>query len=447
MNSPLSETLWHVTVLSNFTRGYDRYARIYSKAGITESTFPDRFFLLREDELETGIAKASALLAKLALPGNRLLALRTRVASAALQPNPRTGLGRFVESASIPIEGVAFVEGDPPPWRLAPMAIEEVSALSLRLLHPQLSGYAELRPRSFSILPIARGCQASCPFCFSDASASAQQEQARIDLPHLRALATAARARGAERFVITGGGEPGLVRPSLLREIIAIGREELGRTVLITNAHHLGKRAPEGIATDLADYARAGLGVIAISRHHHDDETSAQLMSLPTDVGAIARVWRDGRGDWPELRFRFTCVLQQGGIDDVDALAAYVEWATALGVSEICFKELYVSTSVESVYHRHSANDWSHAHQVPLALVLEFAAQHGFREIARLPWGAPVFAGEWRGRPLQIAAYTEPSLFWERTHAIARSWNLMADGRCLVSLEDRASEITLLDAA
>ena len=125
------------------------------------------------------------------------------------------------------------------------------------------------------------------------------------------------------------------------------------------------------------------------------------------------------------------------------SLEAYVGWAAALGVPEICFKELYVSTSVESVYHRFAANEWSHAHQVPLSLVLVFADRHRFEEVARLPWGAPVYRGAWRGAAIQIAAYTEPSLFWERRHGIARSWNLMSDGRCLVSLEDRASELKL----
>ena len=97
--NPNSETLWHITVLSNFMRGYDKYARAYSKSGVPESVFPDRFFLLRQDELDIGIHKAAGLLAKLALPGNRLLALRTQVSSGALKPNTRTGLGRFVESS------------------------------------------------------------------------------------------------------------------------------------------------------------------------------------------------------------------------------------------------------------------------------------------------------------------------------------------------------------
>jgi pyruvate-formate lyase-activating enzyme len=447
MNPSEPEALWHITVLSNFARGYDKYARVYSKAGIPESTFPDRFFLLREDEMGIGIRKAGGLLEKLGLPGNRLLALKTSVAAEALKPNVRTGLGRFVESPAIRVEAVALIEGDRVGGQLVPATVEDVSALSLRLLHPELHAYPRLAPRTFSILPIARGCQASCPFCFSEASVSAEQEQSRLDLGRLRRFASAARERGAERFVITGGGEPGLVWHELLRNTIAAGHETIGKCVLITNGHHLARRKRDEVAALLQDYAQAGLNVLAISRHHHDDDVSERLMSLRTDVATVARVWTEGRSQWTRLRLRFTCVLQRGAVDSIGAMEAYVGWAASLGVPEICFKELYVSTSVESVYHRHAANDWSHANQVPLALVLDFAARHGFQEIARLPWGSPVFRGEWKGRPIQIAAYTEPSLFWERTHGIARSWNLMSDGRCLASLEDRASEISLEPAA
>jgi len=449
MKTPACETqlLWHVTVLSNFARGYEKYSRVYSKSRIAESTFPDRSFLLKEDELKVGINKASKLLEKLNLPGNRLIGLQTRVQTSELKPNLRTGLGRYVESPEIRVEGVAFVEDDGLGVRRTPVSVEETSALSLRLAQPDLADYTELKPRSFSVLPIARGCQASCPFCFSDASASVQQEQARLDLKRVRDFAHNARTHGAERFVITGGGEPGLVRDDKLCELIAVGSEVIGKSVLITNGHHLARRDPEEIATTLQGYAQAGLNVLAISRHHNDDETSAQLMQLRTDVAAVALAWHVGCGHWPDLRLRFTCVLQRGGVDNMAALESYVDWAASLGVPELCFKELYVSTSVESVYHRHAANAWSYANQVPLALVLEFAARHGFVETARLPWGAPIFSGYWRGRDLRIAAYTEPSLFWERAHRIARSWYLMADGVCLASLEDRASKIQLPAAA
>lgn len=438
---PLCETLWHVTVLSNFARGFDKYARAYSKAGIPESTFPDRFYLLREEELGIGVAKARALMARLARPGERLVALQTRVPTAELHPNPRTGLGRFIASPVIRLTGVAWVADDAETFRLELTTVEEVAAQSLRVLQPTLADYAALRTRTFSVLPVARGCQASCPFCFSEASASVEQRAGKPEEGRLRLLAQLARQRGAERFVITGGGEPGLLPHESLRRLIAVGADELGKAVLITNGHHLARLDETTRAAALADYADAGLRVLAISRHHHDEEVSALLMKLATDVRAVARNWRAGRESWPRLALRLTCVLQRGGVESVDSLADYVEWATALGVGEICCKELYVSTSAESVYHNHTTNAWSHEHQVPLALVLEFAARHGLRDEARLPWGAPVFRGEWRGRPLRLAAYTEPSLLWERTHGLARSWNLMADGRVLASLEDRASEI------
>src|SRR4051794_32997874 len=101
MTMTSTETLWHITVLSNFSRGFDKYARLYSKKGIPESAFPDRFFLLRQDELSIGIQKANGLLQKLGIPGNRLIALGTQVATATLHPNLRTGLGRYVESPAI----------------------------------------------------------------------------------------------------------------------------------------------------------------------------------------------------------------------------------------------------------------------------------------------------------------------------------------------------------
>ncbi len=275
-----TETLWHITVLSNLIRGYDKYARVYSKTGIAESTFPDRFFLLRRNEIHFGIAKANSLLERLGTQGNRLVAMRTVVPKHELRENERTGIGRFIERGHIALDGVAWVTGVTTAPQLESVALEEACALSLELLRPRLHPFETLRPRSFSILPVARGCQAACPFCFSEASVSAEQDQARLDLERVRDLALVARNRGAERFVITGGGEPGLVSHEILRQAITIGSETLGKTVLITNGHHVAKRDPEAQAKMLAEYHDAGLRVLAISRHHHSDERNAQIMNF-----------------------------------------------------------------------------------------------------------------------------------------------------------------------
>ncbi|HWB03553.1 MAG TPA: radical SAM protein [Verrucomicrobiales bacterium] len=443
----MNETVYHITVLSNFARGYDKYRRVYTKTGIPESAYPDRFYVLREDELAIGVRKAGALLTKLNLPGNRLIALRTSLPPAGLQPNERNGLGRVWPHRDLPLEAVCDVQECAEEFCAVPIPLEDAAADSLRLLRGDLMTYESLQPRTVSVLPIARGCQAACPFCFSDASVSAAQEQGKVDFERVEKILHAGKLQGASRAVITGGGEPTLLREEPMRELIGSCAREFKKVVLITNGYRHAHMEEARCIEALAGLARAGLSVLNVSRHHHDETRNTAVMKLATASGRLASVWQRHREQFPALGFRLTCVLQRGGIEDAQRVRDYVAWAASLGVPEICFKELYVSTSRESVYHSASANEWAAQHQVPLALVTDFAAEHGFREVTRLPWGAPVFRGECNGREIAIAAYTEPSLFWERTHGIARSWNLMADGRCLVSLEDRASEIQVPLAA
>jgi hypothetical protein len=229
--------------------------------------------------------------------------------------------------------------------------------------------------------------------------------------------------------------------------LVAACASRFDKVVLITNGHTLAMASEADRILRLGVLYDAGLRVLAISRHHFDARQNERLMHLHTLVEALILTWRENHRRWPQLRLRLISVLQEGGVENDSTLESYVSWAAEQGVEEICFKELYVSTSAESVYHDRSVNDWSRHHQVSLSLVTDFAERQGFVVESRLPWGAPVYRGKWQGNPVRIAAYTEPSLFWERTQGIARSWNVMADGRCHVSLEDRASEIKLEEVA
>ncbi|QKW23056.1 radical SAM protein [Kitasatospora sp. NA04385] len=434
---------FHVIVLSNFAKGFDKYALTYGKAGIPESTFPDRFHLLTRAELGIGTAKAGRLLERLAIPGDRLLVLETEVDPDALAPNQATGLGMELRRDRIRLSAVHEPAAEPDADGrivLHPTTVEDAMAASLRL-NPDLAAYGELRPRSVSVLPVAAACQAKCSFCFSAASISSDQPPARVPWDTVAAWLERGRAAGAERAVITGGGEPTLLPFDQQLRLVAACAAAFPKTVLISNAHNLAKLAPADRADRLAELTAAGLSVLAVSRHHQDDDASERLMALRTPVGEVADTWRAGRERWPGLRMRLICVLQHGGVADEEGVAAYLSWAAAHGIEEVCFKELYVSTSTESLYHDHAANRWSRDHQVSLSVVTGFAERHGFAQTSRLPWGAPVLDGSWDGRPMRIAAYTEPSLLWERTHGVARSWNVLADGRCYASLEDRASEV------
>jgi MoaA/NifB/PqqE/SkfB family radical SAM enzyme len=442
------EKFYHVTVLSNFARGFDKYSHGYSKARIPESTYPDRFFLLRRGELGIGVRKTAQLREKLGLKGNRLIVLETELDSSLLHHNTTNDLGQFICSNQIALSQLYEIENDGgPEIKLRPITVEDAMAAALRVLNLELLPYVEIRPRAISFLPVALACQAKCPFCFSKASVSSDQTPAKPDLERASAWLDRARTHGAERAVITGGGEPTLLAPALLQQLVAACASRFDKVVLITNGHTLAVASEPDQEGQLGALYDAGLRVLAISRHHFDAVQNERLMHLHTPVETLIRTWRESHDRWPELRLRFVSVLQVGGVQDDATVESYLSWATDQGVEEICFKELYVSTSAESVYHDRLANEWSRRHQVPLSLVTHFAERQGFVVEGRLPWGAPIYRGGWRGKPLRVAAYTEPSLFWERTRGIARSWNVMADGRCHVSLEDRGSEIQVEEAA
>jgi molybdenum cofactor biosynthesis enzyme MoaA len=431
---------YHATVLSNFIRGFDKYARRYAKTDIPESRFPARFFVLSRRDLQLGIDRAAQLMLRTGLPGERVLVLGTRVEPGELRANERTGIGELVERNYIDVDSVYLVDAD---QQLRAISIEEACAASLACHSKARPAWDDLRPRSVSLLPIARGCQAACNFCFSVASVSKDTRQGTLDWQRVDAILAAARDRGAERAVITGGGEPGLLGDESLERLIRACARDFAKVVLITNGYSLARRGEAERAQALQRLAGAGLTVLALSRHHHDPAENARIMKLDSQSDNLVRSWHAHRAALGPLSVRLVCVLQRGGIQDASTLDAYLSWAAAMGVAEVCFKELYVSTSRESVYHSELGNVWSRDNQVPLRLVLERATERRWERLGALPWGAPIFSATVDGAQMRIAAYTEPSVSWELHHGVCRSWNLMSDGRCLASLEDRASEVAV----
>lgn len=433
----VSFPMYHVTVLSNFIRAFDKYSRLYDKERIAQSTYPNQFFVLFSHQLCIGVDKASRLLQKLNIDGDKLLILETNIASNQLISHPR---GQYIEATALPIAGLSVIDQDS---IIRKISIEEASALSLQLNKPSLQSYAALTPRSVSILPIAKGCQAKCPFCFSKGSASDVTKQKRLPDEVVTRVLSAARASGAERAVITGGGEPFMLPFDRLLQLVK--QCSIFPTVcMITNGYYLANLSQEKCVTALSALDKSGLTVLSISRHAASEDANNKLMYLNTQSLRVATTWKECmRNDMFRhlTRLRWVCVLQKGGVECLSSLYEYMDFAAASGVPEICFKELYVSTSVESLFYTAESNKWSEEHQVPLSLIIAFCQDHGFIKTAELPWGASIYEGTWKNVPLRIAAYTEPSVFWERSTGVCRSWNLMADGTLLASLEDTNSVI------
>ena len=55
----------YITVLSNWLIGYEKYSKRYSKNNIKFSTYPNEFYILKENELDIGLNKAKRLIEKL----------------------------------------------------------------------------------------------------------------------------------------------------------------------------------------------------------------------------------------------------------------------------------------------------------------------------------------------------------------------------------------------
>ncbi|MDH5328280.1 MAG: radical SAM protein [Gammaproteobacteria bacterium] len=432
----------HVTVLSNLHIAYDKYTRSYDKSKLPSITYPGVFFLLHESSIDIGINKAQALLETLAYPGNELIALETSIAESDLIPNEftGTGLGQYIESSSIVVNAIYTIRNK----KLLPLRMEEAMAKAYRVMQPSSSSYSDLVPRSVSVLPVARGCQAKCSFCFSSSSISTLQRKNSIDFERVHQVFSQAKQAGAIRGVITGGGEPGLLPRTQLHKLIQISQTYFDKTVLISNGYFVSSAA--NVEQALLDLDNQGLTVLAISRHHFDDQKCQSIMNLNVDFERVHSAYKTITPHLAGLRLRLVCVMQKDGVDSAETIERYISWAAQMGIEQICFKELYVSTSTESLFYENEANTWSYDNQVPLSLLVCHAREQNWSMAATLPWGSPVYEVERYGRRMSIAAYTEPSLSWELEHKLCRSWNLMADGRCFASLESEDSEVIVRES-
>lgn len=425
-------TYSYITVLSNWLRGYDRYQRIYSKEFIKESSFPSEFYLLKSNEESIGVSKALKLIEKVNVENNEIIKIETQALDA--KKNEKTNKGWVIPRNCIQVARV-FVRKENN-WQ--ELSLEELTAKAYKLKDHTLKEYKELIPRTLSILPVAKACQARCWFCFSESSISLEKQKFFVDLKKLEEVSKKSKEKGTQRFVITGGGEPGLLNFNNLLEVIKIGSEVFNKVILITNGIFLSKINEEERVEKLKALKTAGLKVLCLSRHSEDKEKNKQIMGVDT---ATENIFNTLKKENINLKVRLISVLQKTGVEDSLTISSYLDFAVKNEIEEVCFKELYVASTLESKYYQTPENYYAHKNQVSLKEVIDFMTINGFKIIETLPWGSPVFFGSWKGKEIKIAAYTEPNVGWERSNGVCRSWNLMSDGKVYASLEDLESEI------
>lgn len=426
----------YITVLSNWITGYDRYQRLYTKAHIPQSTYPHEFYLLKNNELEIGETKAQALLKKTNITGNRIVRIEAELNDAEVSKNTRNGLGWIYKDHKIPVTCTYLHDGE----KWVEHTVEDVTAQAFTLHGDTLKEYKDLTPLTLSFLPIAIACQASCLFCFSGSSISIERKRRIKDFTDLSYWCERAHNSGAQRFVLTGGGEPTIMPFNEIIECLEIADKHFKKKILITNGLFLSQKEEQEIEERLKALKTAGLTILSFSYHNVTPEGVKKIMGIDTNIEKVLKVWQKmDKNEVPTIRL--ICVLQQGAIDSIEKITEYLEFAAHYDVTQVCFKELYVSSTTESLYSGGKENIYSRDHQVSLSILLKWFADKKAPKIGELAWGAPIHSVTINGTEISVAAYTEPSVGWERTSGIARSWNYMADQKCFASLEDEASII------
>jgi wyosine [tRNA(Phe)-imidazoG37] synthetase (radical SAM superfamily) len=424
--------MYHVIPLSQFAKGYDKYSSSFSKTNITESTFPNKFHLLYKNSIQIGVTKVSRLLKTINIAGDRLLIIKTSVPHK--DDDEEKPYGTIINDNKISVTNLQLDSVDG-----TVVSVEDAYAMSMKLISNSLTPYDKLVPRTISVLPIAKGCQAKCPFCFSHASISDEQRQRPLTEIIVDKALRESKKRGAERAVITGGGEPTMLPHDRLIRLMQQCGNYFGKVVMITNGYNLGHMGEDERYTTLLEYENAGLTVLSVSRHAANNVQNKKIMHVDTFSERVANTM--GKNNFDRLKMRWVCVLQKGGVSNMDEIEEYIDWTISTGVKEVCFKELYVSTSEESVYHNNESNVWSRNNQISLKLVLDFVKKNNGVKVNQLPWESPIFKIIRNNTELLIAAYTEPTVYWERANNMCRSWNLLADASCYASLEDKASKL------
>jgi molybdenum cofactor biosynthesis enzyme MoaA len=191
----------------------------------------------------------------------------------------------------------------------------------------------------------AQPCNARCPFCVEELRPASrgvelarQKSVERDDRRYFTQLNRALHAlEPLSPSVSITGGEPSLDPrlPAILQTLVENGAR---KRTLTTNGSGLlqmrgGRRVLDWITA-------CGVQHLNVSRAHPNSERNDVLMQLPGGLShsQLREVVSAARA--AGTRVRLSCVLLGGAIDSVDGIRSYLDFAAALGVDNVIFRQL-----------------------------------------------------------------------------------------------------------
>ena len=118
------------------------------------------------------------------------------------------------------------------------------------------------------------------------------------------------------------------------------GGGKLLEKVLYSNG--AGLASPDDGQTLIDRLVRFGLDRVELSRHHEEAEANQHIMRFRDEVlvrrqQAFEQVIADVRD---KLHLRLVCVVQREGVDALERVRRYLDWARDHGITDVVFREL-----------------------------------------------------------------------------------------------------------
>jgi len=228
------------------------------------------------------------------------------------------------------------------------------------------------QPITFTPYASAQPCSARCRFCSENLRPSAAGPAAATLRPPADYFAGLRRVLRALVGLPMSWSLSGLENsddPAWLLQLLESlqSAEAAGCTieqrVLYSNGHGLAGPAGDALIESLR---RFGLSWLELSRHHHAELSNQALMRFRDGVAVRDNQTLHGLVARLQLAFpvKLVCVVQRGGIADASLLRAYLDWARALGVKAVIFREL---ARLDAGYRANATARYLAAARVPVA--------------------------------------------------------------------------------
>lgn len=207
--------------------------------------------------------------------------------------------------------------------------------------------YRFAQPITFTPYASRQPCSARCRFCSENLrqpGAGPAAAQLRPAADYFIGLAEALALLRPLPLSWSLSGLENTDDPAAFLQLLSVleDAERAGQAVeqRVLYSNGAGLAGPQG-AELIAALQAFGLTGLELSRHHHDPVCNQAIMRFRPEHAALAAdITPLLRHLHTALPLKLVCVLQRGGVDSVDELAGYLDWARSLGVGTVIFREL-----------------------------------------------------------------------------------------------------------